>query len=254
MRIYIRFIIVVAFTSLTFCSTSDENVLRIAVASNMQFVVEDWLREFEENTTVPCQIIMGSSGKLASQIIEGAPYDILISADTVYPHMVYRNLSLIQPPKVYAYGKLVLGSPTHPHLTLQSLTNSDVHKIAIANPEVAPYGKLSLACLQKLELLDSLKTKLVYGENVTQVNQFLETKAVEVGITCQSAKYNTVSGGKSLYWVAVPDSLYEPIPQSYLLLVDEFSKKRPLVLQFENYLNSSKARAILKKYDYLLPR
>ena len=177
-----------------------EGPLTIATAANMQFAMEDMIRAFEVAADISCELVVSSSGKLTAQIHEGAPFDILISADMKYPEDLYRAGLTETPPQVYAYGKLVLWSLQDSlELSLQALKSPNVRHVALANPETAPYGKAALEVLQYHGIYEEVREKLVFGESIAQTNQFIISKAAEAGFTAMSvvlAMWISASGGR----------------------------------------------------------
>ena len=151
----------------------------VAVAANMQHAMDALKEKFEKETGVTVEIILSSSGKLAQQIQEGAPYDVFISADTKYPLTLYQNKFAGDSPKVYAKGLLVLWTVRNdikPSGNLQVLLDEKIKKIALANPKIAPHGVAAEEVLKYYKLSEKVKDKLVYGESITQTNQFIMTQ------------------------------------------------------------------------------
>lgn len=239
------------FTGLFFvlsCSTKNEEKLTIATAANMQFAMEEITAEFTKETGIKCGIVPGSSGKLSTLIIEKAPYDIFVSADTTYPNELFNKGIGLKSPSIYAYGKLVLWSCVKTiSPDIKTLTSEKINHIALANPETAPYGKAAMELL-KFHNLDSLvKQKLVYGESISQTNQFIITNSAEIGFTAKSTVLSKELKSKGK-WVELDPSSYIPIAQAALLISNKESAKK-----FYEFLTSDKAQKILKKYGYLTP-
>ncbi len=242
-------------TFLTFigCRTDQHTQpLRIAVASNMREPLEEIALKYAAAGGLQPQLISGSSGKLVAQIREGAPYDILVSADTTYPNTLYRERLISNPPEIYARGQLILWSldpeePAH----LNRLQDHNFGPIAIANPRMAPYGKAALEVLERLDSGRVNQRELVTGENISQVNQFIASKSVVAGFTALSTVRSPKLHEKGSY-ILVGQELYTPIAQSACLL--ENSKEvREEAEKFYAYLFSKDARAILREYGYVVP-
>lgn len=232
------------------CSQKESDKLRIATAANMQFAMEAIAAKYTQRTGVECELIIGSSGKLTSQIIGGAPYDIFLAANMKYPEAVYKKGLALNTPKIYASGKLVLWS-MEPNIAVNitSLSTSEIAHIALANPKTAPYGMAATEVLQHYGLLESLKDKLVYGESIAQTNQFITSKSAQIGFTSMSAVVApTVKGQGS--WVAIAPELYTPIHQGVVMVKQEKDSKK--TQDFYDYLFSSEAKEILKEFGYLL--
>jgi molybdate transport system substrate-binding protein len=222
--------------------------IRVAVAANAQFVMEKLSAGFEKKTGLQVESIINSSGKLTAQIQNGAPFDVFLSADMQYPETVYRAGLAQTKPKIYAYGLLVLWTRADidPAKGLNSLSDNRISKIAIANPKTAPYGTAAVAVLTKQNLLTELQPKIVYGESIAQVNQYLVSGAVDAGFTAKSVVLEPSLQGKGR-WADVKGA--EPIAQGVVLLKNAQTGSR----KFYDYLFSPEAQAIFRQYGYQLP-
>jgi molybdate transport system substrate-binding protein len=236
---YFGLILVVGFT-LSSCQ-SKTSVLTIAVASNLQYVIEDLTDEFSAQYSVKCNWVTGSSGKLTAQLKEGAPFDVFLSADSTYPLFLIEN-KLAHSLSTFAFGKLVLWSSQSPFPNLE-----ETSAVAIANPKSAPYG---IAARQSLDYIEVEESKLVFGESVAQVNQFVLSGAVDFGFTSKSSVLAAQTQGKGS-WVLVDPNFYSPIAQTAVAL-----KHRPALsesaMQFIDFLSSKKAEEILLANGYSL--
>jgi molybdate transport system substrate-binding protein len=226
--------------------------LRIAVAANAQFVMEQLKGSFQKKTGTPIELIVSSSGKLTTQIQQGAPYDVFLSADMTYPQTLYNAGLTTAAPVVYAYGSLVLWTLTHLPLTvdLKVLSNSAVRHIAIANPATAPYGEAAVSFLKYRKQLDPVKPKLVYGESIAQVNQYVLTGAAEVGFTAKSVVLDPSLKHRG-HWIDLPATGYSPIAQGVVIL--KRTSQLPVARQFMQFLRSPDARRILQQFGYRSP-
>lgn len=223
--------------------------LRVAVAANAQFVMEKLQQEFQQKTGIKIETVVNSSGKLTAQIRQGAPLDIFLSADVSYPETLYKGGFGVEKPKVYAYGTLVLWSMQPINLSggLKSLINDRIRRIAVANPESAPYGAAAVDALKKAGIYTALQKKLVFGESISQVNQYVKAGAAEVGFTAKSVALEPALKGKGS-WVELPKNSYRPIAQSVILL--KSARQPALARQFYNFLFSPRAKAIFRAYGY----
>lgn len=237
---------------MTSCSENSEpQKLRIAVSSNMQFVLPEIVHSFEKENEIECELIFGSSGKLATQIITGAPFDVFVSADLFYPNQVKEHLKITESPKVYALGNMVMWTlDTSLVLSSDLLFTNQIKNIAIANPDLAPYGVAALQYLQSLDHWDSIASKLVYGENIGQVNQFVVSGNVDVGFTSKSVVLSDDQYGIGS-WVAVNPKLHDPIIQ-YAMSLETSNHSQ--AVKFVNFLSSNQCRNILKERGYALPK
>lgn len=226
--------------------------LRVAVAANAQFVMEQLKTEFQKKTGVSVESIVNSSGKLTTQIQQGAPYDVFLSADMDYPQTLHKAGLTVTAPVVYAYGSLVLWTVSDLPLStdLKVLTSPAVRHVAIANPAMAPYGEATISFLTHKKLLESVKPKLVYGESIAQVNQYILSGAAEVGFTAKSVVLDP-SLTKRGHWIDLPTSGYAPVAQGVVILKRTGQLKA--AQQFLAFLRSPTARRILQQFGYRSP-
>lgn len=236
-----------------FCSAcvkgSKENSITIAVAANMQFAIQKLADRFSDQTGIACELVIASSGKLTAQIKEGAPFDVFVAANTKYPQAVYDAGLSDDQPKIYAYGKLVIWSLDKKiQPSFDALLNPQVKHIALANPKTAPYGLAAVNALQQKELYKLLEEKLVYGESISQTNQFIISGAAEIGFTALSvvkASEVQIKGN----WILVDDSLYNPIEQAAVLINREVQVNESAKAFYE-YIFTEEAQEILLEFGY----
>lgn len=241
--------IMILYFLLASCQQERKDTLRIATAANMQFVIEHLTTAFTQQTGIPCETIISSSGKLTAQIKEGAPYDVFLSADLKYPTVLFEENHTLHAPQIYAYGKLVLWSMMEEvDLSLSQITSNQFKHIALANPKAAPYGRAAMEVLNHYEISTQLKDKLVYGESIAQTNQFIVSKAAELGFTSQSVVLSAPLQDQG-NWVEIPDSLYAPIQQGVVVLNNRTSQSAE-AQQFAHFLFTKKAKNILQTYGY----
>lgn len=239
-------------SSIIACQSPSNNKLSIATASNMQYAMEVLADKFKKETGVDCDIILGSSGKLTAQIIEGAPYDLFVSADINFPKAVKEAGFASQAPKVYAYGKLVLWTMDEKiKPSIEQLSNKAIKHIALANPKTAPYGKAAVEVLEYYLLHPSIGTKLVYGESISQTNQFILSGSAEIGFTAKSVVLSPQLKNSGL-WIDIDSEIYSPIEQAVVLLKGK-KEKHDLALKFYEFLSSKEAKRILSEYGYDVP-
>lgn len=233
------------------CTKPSDKII-IATAANVQYVMQDIKKEFEKESGKKIEIVVSSSGKLTTQIREGAPFDVFVSADTKYPDELYARGGSDEKPKIYALGSIVLWSRNldSSDLKVENLIEDKIKKIAIPNPQTAPYGEAAIQVLQKQKSFEKLKTKLVYGESIAQTAQYITSGSVEVGFNALSVVMSPEMKGKGR-WILVDSSLYEPIKQAAILLKhSDDSPKKEISRQFYDFLYSKKGREIFKKYGY----
>jgi molybdate transport system substrate-binding protein len=229
--------------------------VRIAAAADLQPALEEISRQYmEAHPGITLQTTFGSSGKLAQQILEGAPFDVFFSADESFA-LKLENAGKLEAGtrKLYAVGRLVVWVPNRlgldvNKLGLKVLTDPSIKRIAIANPEVAPYGKAAISLLENSGLLAGLKPKLVYGENVAQAAQFALTAADAGIIGLATAKTEAMSKNGS-FWLAPLES-HKRLNQTYGIVT---GGNRPEVRGFVKTLSSKSSKAILEKFGFIVP-
>jgi len=225
--------------------------LRVAVAANAQFVAEVLAKEFKQQMGIDAELIVSSSGKLTTQIEQGAPFNMFLSADMKYPQELYAKQLTTAKPVIYAYGTLVMWSKRGIDLSkgLNALTNVAVKKIAIANSKLAPYGEAAEQAMERSGLLAKVKTKLVYGESIAQVNQYLLTGAADVAFTAKSIVLDPAQKNTG-HWKEVNAKLYKPIAQGIVIVKTSKGETLKQAKQFYNFLFSAKAKQIFQQYGY----
>lgn len=226
----------------------------VAIAANLKYVFDDLAAEFKKETGIEVQSILNASGKIATQVRQGAPFDVFMSADMEFADGLYKEGYAVTAPTPYAYGVLVLWSQTGADLSkgVAGLADMAVGKVAIANPKLAPFGKQSVKSMEYYKVKAALEPKLVYGESITQVSQFVESKAVDVGFSAKSIVIAPETAGKGK-WVAVPEESYEPIAQGMVILKHGIDAHADTARKFYEFVQSEKARTIFAKNGYKLP-
>jgi molybdate transport system substrate-binding protein len=231
------------------CHRDSPESLHIATAANMQFAMDELTEAFSSQTGTDCEVIISSSGKLTAQIREGAPYDVFVSADMKYPQVLYEGGFTYGSPQIYAYGQLVLWSmQENQNLDWENLSRPGIKHIALANPKTAPYGRAAQEALRFHRLEEGLADKLVFGESIAQTNQFITSKAAEVGFTAQSVVMSPAMKGKGK-WRPIDPAIYQPIAQGIVLLKNGAEKKQQAE-KFLSFLLSEKGKEILLTYGY----
>jgi len=228
-------------------SVSEKKTIRIAAAASTQYVLEALIETYNIKEAVQIEEVISSSGKLTAQIEHGAPIDIFISADTVYPNYLFEKGAGAERPIIYGYGQLVLWTFGTYDLSagLAVLKDSMVQKIAIADPKTAPYGTLSKVYLKQKKLYKTLGHKLILGESIGQVNQYITTEAVDIGLTAKSVVMapNLKRKGRFV------DLENTSLAQSMLLL--KRGKNTKVAVDFYTFLQSAEAQKIFEEYGYL---
>ncbi len=226
--------------------------VQVAVAANFAAPIKAIAAEFQQATGDKVVVSLGSTGKFYAQIKNGAPYEILLSADADTPAKLEREGYAVAGSRfTYAVGKLVLWSakPDYVDAAGAVLGKGDFRHLAIANPKLAPYGAAALETLKKLGLLAAVTPKLVQGENIAQTYQFAASGNAELGFVALSQVYE---GGKitsGSAWI-VPAGLYSPIRQDAVLL--DKGRGNPAAAALLNFLKGPQARAVIQDYGYAL--
>lgn len=232
--------------------------INVAVAANFtgtgKLLVQSFKRQFPQSEV---NLLSGSSGKLYAQIVNGAPFDIFMSADQEKPRrLVSEKFALPGSQFSYASGVLVLWSAKSIAAgdIKQGLLSADVSHIALAQPHLAPYGRAAMQVLDALGLRRRLEHKIVYGENVSQAYQFVRSAAAGLGFIARSQleTLETVQPVEEARVWIIPAELYAPILQDAVLLTR--AKNKRLALQFMQYLQSAQAQEIMQHAGYLIPR
>jgi molybdate transport system substrate-binding protein len=234
---------------------AQEREIRIAAAADLKFAMAQLAEQFEKETGTRVNITYGSSGNFFSQIQNGAPFDLFFSADVDYAKKL-EAIGFAEPGTLYTYavGRIVIWMPPGTKLDVTkggwtSLLDASVQKIAIANPEHAPYGRAAVAALQKAGIYEQVKSKLVYGENISQAAQFVQSGNAQAGIIARSLAVSPgMSDGKT--W-DIPAEMHPPIEQAAILLTGAKNKKAARA--FLDFVESAAGREILLKFGFAVP-
>ncbi|HJP04126.1 MAG: molybdate ABC transporter substrate-binding protein [Gammaproteobacteria bacterium] len=224
--------------------------LRVAVASNFADTLAEVAAQFESETGQPVIIIRGSTGKLYAQILNGAPFDIFLAADSRRPELLEdKGRAVANSRFSYAAGRLVLWSlnPTLIDREGKVLATEDFRFLAIANPMLAPYGEAARQTLENLGLWESLRDRMVLGENISQTFQFVASGNATLGLVARSQQLMSGQTQSGSFW-EVPTSLHEPIVQQGILLQDKQSARA-----FTDYMQTQAAEAVIVAHGYDLP-
>lgn len=242
------------FAGLLLCLPAAADTLTVAVAANLQYAFAELQSAFTRQTGQTLTPVYNSSGKFAAQIMNGAPFDVFLSADMEYPHKLQQQGYAVDAPRPYAYGALVLWTMNDLDLDhwQRTLAGPAVRSIAVANPKTAPYGRETMKALAQLKLDDALRAKLVFGESIAQTSQYIHSKTADAGFTAKSTVLSPELKGQGK-WIDLPRDAYQPIAQGAVILRHGQQAHPALARQFYDFLYSPTARAILERYGYLLP-
>ena len=244
---------VIALACVTACkdktpaTSTAPNELTVAAASDLTPAFEELGREFESTTKTKVVFVFGSTGMLTRQIENGAPFDLFAAANVSYVDELDRKGLIIPDSKaLYARGRITLWTPNESTLRLQGiadLARPEVQRIAIANPDHAPYGLAAKQALQSAGIWDRVQPKLVYGDNIRQTLQYAQTGNVEVSIVALSLSIQ--SNGR---WTLIPEELHQPIDQG--LAIMKTTKNEQAARAFAAFISSPQGKVIMKKYGF----
>ncbi len=226
--------------------------ITVAAAADLQFAMQDITAAFQKETGKEVKLIYGSSGNFFQQLQNGAPFDMFFSANLDYPKKL-QAAGLTEPRSYYEYakGKIVIWVPNDSKLDLKAglkaLLNNSIGKIAVANPQHAPYGQAAVAAMEKEGIYDQVKNKLVLGENISQTASFVVSGSADVGIVALSLALSPNMKDKGRY-VEIPADEYPPIEQACVILTS--SKNKETAKQFLSYIKTSVVAATLKRYGF----
>lgn len=248
-----RLLLVVFLFCCTAFATAQEIV--VAAAADLASVFPEVASRFEKETGKKVKINFGSSGQFLLQIENGAPFDLFFSADMQYPQRLEAE-GLAQPGSIYKYavGKLVLYVPNRsaidPSQGLRALLSPQVRKIAIANPQHAPYGRAAVEALRKEGIYSAVQSKIVMGENISQAAQFVQSGNADAGILALSLAVSPAmkSAGR---FAELPASDYTPLEQAAVIL--KSSKEKATAALFLDYIRRPEITALLSHYGFVMP-
>ena len=249
----LRWRAVALFSLLVSSSAGWASEVRLAVAANFAAPVRSLAQGFEKATGHKVVVALGATGQLYAQIKNGAPFDVLLAADDETPKKLEsEGLAVSGSRATYAIGRLVLWSKRDGLIDAKGefLSTGRFDRIAIANPRLAPYGLAAIEVIEKLDLTQAIKPKVVEASNITQAHQFVASGNAEIGFVAlaQVAEGGKIKSGSG--WI-IPESLHSPIQQDLVLL--QRGKTNPAAQQLIDFLRSENAKAVIRSYGYALP-
>lgn len=236
-------------------STDPQQEVVIAAAADLKFAMDSLIAVFNrQNPGISIKVVYGSSGNFFQQISNDAPFDLFFSADISYPAQLAAQHKTLSATHIYGTGQLVLWSRTIDPAAEQMNTvlNSAVKKIAIANPAHAPYGQRAEETLRHYGLYDKIKDKLVLGENIAQTAQYARSGAADLGIIALALALSPAmrqAGGK--YWL-IPAEAHQPLQQGFVIL--PHAKDNKAAFRFADFFSTPAATDILKSFGFGPPR
>lgn len=260
MKLFSRVIVAVLLLSLGLISVPSQAAdrdINVAAAADLSVALQEVATNYEKQSGVRVRLSFGASGALTQQIQNGAPFDVFFSADMDYPRQLI-SAGLAEKDSLYRYaiGRLVLWVPKDSpldveHKGIDVLLDPSVRKIAIANPQHAPYGRAAVAALQHLGLNEKLRDKLVIGENIAQAAQFVESGNAQAGFVALAHASAPSMQGKGKYWI-VPGDAYPPLDQGVVMI--SASPHKQDARAFLEYLRGSDFAAVFKRFGFSVPR
>jgi len=251
----LRCCLIILFLAAAGCSRNQshqkKSEITVAAASDLIPAFEELGKEFEHETGTKVTFSFGSSGLLAKQIENGAPMDIFAAANIDYiNNLEKQNLIIPDTKLLYARGRITLWVPKQSPLhinALSDLLNPQIKRLAIANPDHAPYGLAARQALESAGVWEQLRPRIVYGDNIRQTLQYAQTGNVDVAIVALSLSLQTSEGR----WVLIPAELHKPIDQA--LAVIKSTKREPEARRFASFIATPLGRSIMSKYGFVLP-
>lgn len=227
--------------------------ITIAAASDLKYALEEIILNFKSShPEAQIRTVYGSSGNFSTQIRQGAPFDIFFSADISYPRDLYLDGFGATEAQAYGVGRIVLWSRSRDasRLTLSGLADPAIQKIAIANPLHAPYGKRAEEALKAARLWEIVEPKLVYGENVVQAAQYVQSGNAQVGIIALSLVLSP-DFAKQGNFVLIPEKLHHPLQQGFI--ITKRASDNSLAREFARFMANKESRGIMIRYGFGLP-
>jgi molybdate transport system substrate-binding protein len=231
---------------------SQATPIKVAVAANMQVAFSEIASAFTHDTGISVLPSYSSSGKITAQAMNGAPFELFLSADNEFPQKLATSGFSLGAPRTYARGALVLWSldKDFDGKHWQQWLKNSSGKLAIANPQTAPYGTEALHALTFYHLTEVVQPRLVTGDSIGQTAQFVESGAAQAGFVAKSQVLAPQKLGVG-HWVDVPEQSHQPIIQDMVLLKP--AATNPDAKKLFEYMSSPAARTILQHYGYRLP-
>jgi molybdate transport system substrate-binding protein len=252
--------ILLLLTLLVGCTSktdTDANVLTVAAASDLRFVLGETIRQFKQtNPAAEIKPIYGSSGSFFAQIQHGAPFDLFLSADMDYlDKLAESGFAFKDTEFEHAVGRLVVWAKKESpidveKLGIDALTDSKAMRIAIANPQHAPYGRGAVAAMQKLGVYDKVRDRLVFGENVSETLEFVDSGAAQIGIVALSLAVAPTVKPKGKYW-EIPLDAYPRMAQGGIVL--KATKNKKAADELRSFILSNQGREIFKDFGFYMP-
>jgi molybdate transport system substrate-binding protein len=247
--------LVVLLAVLLTTSYARAQAVKIAAAADLKFAMEELASQFEKQSGAKLDVTYGSSGNFLTQVENGAPFDLFFSADSEYPKKL-EAAGLAEPGTLreYAVGRIVIWTPRDSEINpakdgWKCLLDQRVKKIAIANPEHAPYGRAAVAAMKKAGIYEQVKNNLVYGENISQAAEFVQSGNAQAGIVALSLAVSPAMKNGNRW--EIPADSYPAIKQAAVLL--KASKNKDAARRFLDFVSGSQGLEILQRFGFTVP-
>ena len=236
---------------------ANERVVRVAAAADLKFALDEIIASFHrQHQDIKAQVTYGSSGNFFAQLTNRAPFDVFFSADLDYPRqLIEQGLALKETEFLYAVGRLVVWVPRRSsvdleHLGIHALLDPSVRKIAIGNPKHAPYGRAAEAAMRKLGVYERVQERFVYGENIAQTAQFVQTGAADIGVIALALALAPALREEGRYW-EIPLDAYPRMDQGGVVL--SWARDMPAAQALRAFVLGPEGKAVLRRYGFFLP-
>lgn len=254
----------IIFGFMVLCSSIFAGEITVAAAANVSYAIDELVKEFNKtNPDTKVQVTLGSSGKFVTQIENGAPFDIFMSADMKFPQSLYEKKLAKNVPVIYAQGSLAMLSSKKLDFSkgINVIKDSSISKIAVANPKTAPYGTAAMEAIKNAGLEEVTKDKFVYAESISQAVTYATT-AADIGFIAKSSMYDEkmVQYKENVNWVSVDPKLYTPIDQG-IVIIDHSNSlvgiisdkmKNEEIKAFYDFILGKEAKKIFEDFGYLV--
>jgi len=235
----------------TFLRGQHSGAILIAAASDLKFALDSVITVFKKaNPGARIEVTYGSSGKLFEQISQTAPFDLFFSADIEYPLTLRKKGIAVSEVYTYGIGRIVIWSKVldPKKEQINSLLDKMVNKIAIANPQHAPYGRRAEEALKHYKVYEKVKSKLVYGENISQTAQFVTTGAADAGIIALSLALSPAMKKLDGHYYVIPENAHKPLEQGFVIL--KKAEQNSVAVAFKDFVLGIEATKILGYFGF----
>jgi molybdate transport system substrate-binding protein len=236
---------------------SRERLILVAAAADLKFAMDEILATFRSrHADIEVRVTYGSSGNFFAQLSNRAPFDIYFSADVDYPRqLIAQGLASKDTEFLYAVGRIVVWAPKRSRVDLEAnglhaLLHPSVRKVAIANPQHAPYGRAAMAAMKALGVYDQVHERLVYGENIAQTAQFIHTGAADIGIIALALALAPALRDEGRWW-EIPLDAYPRMDQGGVIL--PWAKDMEAAQALRTFVLGPEGKAILRAYGFFMP-